>query len=82
MSSHDLELLQQKKLLLGEGNEEVSNIWNELCDRCPLVDLGSSSSTKKTTTVEFTFNEKLKDNPTPVYDICVAYSANGSNIAR
>src|ERR1700689_1396822 len=83
VSSHDLELLQHKKLLLGEGNEEVSNIWKELCDRCPPVDNPLRSSLKKTNEEQFIFDEQLKDNTTPTYDICVAYSAeNGSKIAR
>ncbi len=83
LAEHDIEVLQDMKLLLGEGKEEVSNIWKELCDRCPLIDNPSNSVTSRGSVDEqFVFNENLKDNPSPIYDICVVYSPNGSDIAR
>ena|ERR1700689_230487 len=82
VSAHDLEVLQGMKLLLGEGNEEISNIWKELCDRCPPIDDSRATSNKTQIQQQFVFNEVLKDNPKPDYDLCVAYSSNGDKIAR
>lgn len=83
IAESDVELLQRKELLLGESKEEVSNIWKELCDRCPLVDTPHSSGTNRNTSSEqFVFNEKLKNNPNPTTAICVAYAPNGSSIAK
>ncbi len=82
MFEHDIEELQKKQLLLGEGKEEVSNIWKELCDRCPLIDKPSDDTTKTKKEQQFVFSEHLKDNSNPAYDICVAYSPNGADTAR
>ncbi len=82
VSKQGIHELQHQQLLLGDGNEEISNIWKELCDRCPSVDNPSSASTTKTSMEQFVFNETLKDNTTPTYNLCVAYAPNGSSIAQ
>jgi len=46
LGKYDIWLLQEKKLLLGEGTEEISNIWKELNDRCPMVDHSASKKKK------------------------------------
>lgn len=82
VSDYDLKILQQKKLLLGESQEEVDTIWKEICDRCPLVDnFGLSESQKSSEHEKFVFDEKLQHNTTPTTDICVAYAMNGYHIA-
>ncbi len=82
MSENDLEVLQRMNLLSREGNEEVSNIWKELCDRCPLVDKPSYSTTELQLEPDFVFNENLVNNLTPTYDVCVVYSNTGVDIAK
>ncbi len=81
VSEQDIEELQQEHLLLGEGHEEIANIWKELCDRCPSVDATSASTTNTSTEQQFVFSEHLKDNTNPTNDICVAFSPNGDDIA-
>ncbi len=81
MSEHDIVLLQSKKLLLGEGKEEVVTIWKELSDRCPLVDASSRTQTASPE-YQIVFTEKLKDEASQSIDVCVACSPNGSDIAQ
>src|SRR5437867_2556807 len=80
VSEDDIELLQKKKLLLGDSHEEVVNIWKEISDRCPLMDSSTSSGSQKNIAEKFVFDEKLKNNTSPTNDICVAYAPNGSDI--
>ncbi len=79
VSEHDIVFLQQK-MLLGESKEEVGEIWQEICDHCPLVDDFSRSTALKNVTEKFEFNDALKN--TPTRDICVAFAPNGEAIAR
>ncbi len=83
VSEHDLEYLQQQKLLLGESHEEASDIWKEICHRCREAPSFSRSSVERIReNVKFAFSETLKNNLSPTCDICVAFAPNGNEIAK
>ncbi len=55
---------------------------NCLIDALLLITLPVQEPKKALTEETFLFNEPLKENTSPIYDICLAYAPNGVDIAR
>ncbi len=78
-----IEMLQKRNLLLGEGQEEVTAIWKELNDRCPVVEgTRTASAMHAIKEKEFQFSAP-DDTSVPNTNICFAYAPkNGFEIAK
>jgi hypothetical protein len=80
VSEETFAVLQQQKLL----KDDASDIWKEVCNRCPEVNSNNFFGSVKKESLEdsFVFDEKLKFNSNPTNDFCIVFSETGSSVAR
>jgi hypothetical protein len=84
VSEETIALLQKQGLLHGNTKDEVSDIWKEVCNRCPEVNSNNFFGSAKKESLEdsFVFDEKIQFNSNPTNDFCIVFSETGSSVAR
>jgi hypothetical protein len=84
ISEEDLQTLQDNSLLRSRSQDEVTNIWKELSERCPPLDPSTSArSSENSKEDSFEFDVSQRYNTNPSVDVCVAYAEpSGRPLAR
>ncbi len=77
-----LKMIQSKRLLLRETQDEVTTIWNEICERFPPLEDDISPTAEKKTEEEFQFDESMMHATNHEHDVCIVFASNGVDYGR